>query len=193
MAIVVALFSGCASEKSCCRSDKGPAPATTVGQQILDTPGRWKNDAGKDFDLTSLRGQPVVISMFYASCEGICLVTRDDMRDVEASLPESVRARAKFVLVTLAPDIDTASVLKQYRRDNGLSEKNWIFLRGSKPATAELASRLGIAYWRDGARFFRHTSEITVLDESGKTVLQQDGIHANLAQTVQAVTYAIGR
>jgi cytochrome oxidase Cu insertion factor (SCO1/SenC/PrrC family) len=110
------------------------------------------------------------------------------MKAIEASLPSAVRQRAAFVLVTLAPDVDSAGALKQYRVDNGLSEKNWILLRGSDEATADLAARLGIVFWHDGARFFRHTSEITVLDENGQTVLQQNGVHADLAQTVRALT-----
>jgi protein SCO1/2 len=148
---------------------------------------RWQDDSGKEFSLASLQGKPVVISMFYASCEGICLMTRDDMKAVEASLPAAARERTAFVLVTLAPALDSAAVLRQYRADNGLSEKNWILLRGSPADTADLAARLGIGFGRNSAGLFRHSSEITVLDESGRMTLRQNGVHADLTQTVAAV------
>jgi protein SCO1 len=191
-------LAGCATEKKCCcccgggGEPKNSAARSSVGQP-LGLAQDFQDDNGNNFSLASLRGRPVVISMFYASCQGICLVTRDDMKAVEASLPAAVRGRTAFVLVTLAPEIDSPTALKQYRADNGLSEKNWILLRGSANATAELATQLGIAYWRDGARLFRHTSELTVLDENGKTVLQQDGVHADLAETVQAVAGTLAK
>ncbi len=160
------------------------------GESITAAAAVWQDDAGNDFRLAELRGHPVVISMFFASCEGVCVVTKNDMQAVEASLPAAVRDRTIFVLVTLAPDRDTAAVLKQYRIDQGLAEKRWRLLRGSPAATAALAAQIRIGYGRDSAGVFRHSSEITVLDEAGKILQQQDGLHADLAATVKALTVA---
>ena len=152
----------------------------------------WQDDAGNDFQLAELRGHPVVISMFYASCEGVCVVTRNDMQAVEASLPAAVRDRTIFVLVTLAPERDSAAALKQYRIEQGLAESRWRLLRGSPAATAALAAQIRIGYGHDSAGIFRHSSEITVLDEAGEIVQQQDGLHADLAATVKVLVAAVG-
>jgi protein SCO1/2 len=114
------------------------------------------------------------------------------MQAVEASLPPAVRNRTVFVLVTLAPDRDTAAVLKQYRIEQGLSGQRWRLLRGSPAATAALAAQLGIGYGRDSSGRFKHSSEITVLDAAGNIVQQQDGIHADLAVTIKALAAAAG-
>ncbi len=181
------LISGCATaKKSCCAV--ADATAMIPAGHVLDLNRCWQNDAGKNFWLAELRGRTVVISMFFASCEGVCVVTRDDLKAVEASLPTAARARTTFVLVTLAPERDSAAVLKAYRAQHGLAENRWTLLRGSPAATAELAATLGVGYGRDAAGLFRHASEIVVLDAAGKMVLQQDGIHADLAETVAAVT-----
>jgi protein SCO1/2 len=166
-----------------------PAPIVT-GKTALPTDAVWQDDHGNNFHFAALRGQPVVIAMFFASCAGVCVITRNDMQAVEASLPAALRDRTLFILVTLAPDRDTAAVLKQYRLENGLAEKRWRLLRGSTAATAELAAALGVGYGRDAAGLFRHSSEITVLDETGNIVLQQDGIHADLAATVKVLAAA---
>lgn len=150
----------------------------------------WQNDEGKNFQLSQLRGRPVIISMFYASCEGVCIVTKNDMKAVEASLPADARERTTFVLVTLAPDLDTPLALKEYRQQYGLSGKRWTLLRGSAKATAELAARLNIGYGRDRSGLFRHASELVVLDSTGKILLQQDGLHADLTETVKAIVSA---
>lgn len=125
--------------------------------------------------------------MFFADCEGVCVITKNDMKAIEASLPAAARVQTIFVLVTLAPDRDTPMVLKEYRTEQGLSEKNWRLLRGSTAATAQLAAQLQVGYGRDRSGLFRHSSEITVLDKMGKIILQQEGIHADLAATVRAL------
>ena len=194
------ILTGCQSPgkmtgRTCCQMPMADMPAST-GTSVaatatpLDSPAVWQDDAGKKFQLAELRGHPVVISMFYASCEGLCVITRNDMQAVEASLPAAVRDRTIFVLVTLAPDRDTAAVLKQYRIEQGLAEKRWRLLRGSTAATAALAAQIHVGYGLDAAGFFRHSSEITVLDESGKIVQQQDGIHADLTAAVKVLTFA---
>lgn len=163
---------------------------SATSPSALASPAVWQDDAGNNLQLAELRGHPVVISMFYASCEGLCVVTRNDMQAVEASLPAAVRDRTTFVLVTLAPDRDSAAVLKQYRVEQGLAGKRWRLLRGSPTATAALAAQLSIGYGRDAAGIFRHSSEITVLDEAGKIVQQQDGLHADLVATVKVLVAA---
>jgi protein SCO1/2 len=102
-----------------------------------------------------------------------------------------VRERTVFVLVTLAPDRDTPQVLNAYRAEQGLASKRWRLLRGTPQATAELAAQLGIGYGRDASGRFKHSSEITVLDATGKIVLRQDGLHADLAETVRVLTGSV--
>ena len=197
-AMIVSLLSGCqAPEKGGCPAcrpslaatptDLAPAPPTA----IFDSPTAWQDDAGRDFHFAELRGHPVVLSMFYASCEGVCVITKNDLQAIEASLPAAVRERTLFVLVTLAPDRDGPAALKKYRLDQGLSEKRWRLLRGPAADTAHLATALAVGYGRDGAGLFRHSSEITVLDPAGKILLQQDGLHADLAAMVRALSDAV--
>ena len=186
--LAAVLLTSCAAEKkSCCGNHAAAAVASAPRGAVLDLAGDWQTDAGTPLALAQLRGRPAVISMFYASCEGICVITKDDMKAVEASLPAAARERTTFVLVTLAPDLDSAAVLKKYRTDHGLSEKNWVLLRGSPATTAALAAQLGIGFGRDQSGLFRHASVLTVLDDAGNILLQQDGIHADLTATVAAV------
>ena len=193
-------LNGCATEKTaqqpraCCLAAKTNLPLleipTVSDAPILSTLGEWQDDSGKTLTLADLRGQTILLSMFYASCEGICVITKNDMKAVEASLSPEIRARTTFVLVSLAPDLDSPAVLKAYRQDQGLSS-NWRLLRGSAQTTATLAARLGLAYGRDNAGVFRHSSLLSVIDSSGQLVLQQDGIHADLTETAKTISAAV--
>jgi protein SCO1/2 len=180
-------------DKSCCHRVLADEPqVVTTGKFILDSDSVWQDDGGNDFRLSQLRGHPVVISMFFASCEGVCVITKNDLKAVETSLPPAVRARTLFVLVTLAPERDTPAVLKQYRVEQGLSGKRWRLLRGPVGATAALAVQLGVGYGLDSNGRFKHSSEITVLDATGRVLLQQDGIHADLEKTVRLLAASAG-
>ncbi len=182
------LLASCATEKkSCCDDHAAAKVAAATHGAALNLAADWQTDAGTTLTLAQLRGRPAVISMFYASCEGICVITKDDMKAVAASLPAAARERTMFVLVTLAPDLDSAAALKKYRADHGLSEKNWVLLRGSPAATTALAVQLGIGFGRNPSGLFRHSSMLTILDEAGKILLQQDGVHADLTKTVAAL------
>jgi len=87
------ILTGCQSlgkmtGRTCCQMPMAAMPAST-GMSVaatatpLASPAVWQDDAGKKFQLAELRGHPVVISMFYASCEGLCVITRNDMQAVE--------------------------------------------------------------------------------------------------------------
>lgn len=199
--LIAASFLGCAAPaqhvRACCQPAAMAMPmaddtATATTNSIFDHAATWQTDDGKDFQLADLRGHPVAISMIYASCEGVCVITRDDLQAVDASLPAATRAQTEFVLVTLDPEHDSPNDLKAYRAVNGLSAARWHLLRGSPADTAWLARALGIAYGRDTAGLFRHDSKLVVLDKSGNISERQDGIHADLSATTAALV-AIGQ
>jgi protein SCO1/2 len=189
-------LSGCASPteptRNCCRKSPTATVQADIPDQaspcsVFDLNTVWQTDQKRDFRLPELRGHLVIISMFYASCEGVCVITKEDLKAVEASLPVDIRSQIFFVLVTLAPNRDSARVLRDYRAEQGLSATRWLLLRGSDRATAELARLLKVGYGIDHSGLFRHGSEITVLDKTGTILLQRDGVHADLAAITQTL------
>ena len=193
---LAAMLAGCTTpeHRGCCQP--GGQTGKRAASNIIDTNltvdlrASWQDDEGQAFQLASLHGQPVVISMFYATCEGICVITKNDMKQIEASLPAEVRRRTAYVLVTLDPANDTMGVLKNYRFNQGLAPQHWRLLRGSLGDTARLAAALGIGFGRDGAGLIRHSSQLVVLDGNGQIVRRQDGIHADLDELAEVVTAA---
>jgi len=183
------MLTGCrTSPPACCAQRGEAAPAVSSVQSLVDSAQTWQSDDGSTCRLSDLAGRPVVISMFFCSCQGICLITKDDMKAIEASLPSAVREHTTFVLVTLDPEHDTLGVLREYREEYGLSTRRWKLLRGSAAATSALAAQLGIGYGRDDSGRFKHASRISVLDSTGHIVFAQDGTHADLDQTVHFLT-----
>ena len=183
LAVLTASLAGCAAQRPI--DARAAAPASPY-----ELNATWCTDTGAKLHLADLRGKPRVMAMFFANCQGVCLLTVDQMKGVEASLPSDIRAKVGFVLVTLDPGRDTADKLAAYRRENNLPAETWTILRGDDQATAALANDLGITFARQSSRGFVHSSGIIVLDADGHVVQQQLNTHPDLAGMVQALAVA---
>lgn len=176
---------------SACVAEEKPVAATTPlrPKSLYQLDARWTNDAGKDVALSSLRGRPVVLAMFFAQCEYACPVLLSDIRRLEQSLPADVRCRAQFVLVSFDTARDTPAVLKAYRERSGL-DANWTLLRGSESAVQELAMLLGVKFKQDARGQFSHSNLITVLDAEGEIAMQHAGLMGDISEAAKAVVVA---
>lgn len=170
----------------CCAAMPAPAATPVSDRSLYQFDATWQNDAGQTFALASLKGRPVVIAMFFASCTYACPVLVSDMQRIRASLPEAVRAKAAFVLVSFDSARDTPVALKAYRERLGL-DASWTLLHGAPDDVQELAMLLGVKYKQDAAGNFSHSNLITVLNPAGEIVQQRTGLQGDIAETVRAI------
>jgi protein SCO1 len=195
------LLAGCSATEQlqpragdCCPPNVlAPATRPAAAGRPYDLTATWHTDEGAKLRLADLRGKPRVMAMFFANCQGVCVLTINHMQEVQASLPADVRGKVGFVLVTLDPARDTAAKLAVYRRENVLPASSWTILRGDDNATAELAARLGITFQRESSRGFVHSSGITLVDSDGNVIQQQLGNHPDLNAMVEALKSAINK
>ena len=194
---VICLASGCATDRSkpaalasCCATNLqvAAAPAAALpSKSIYQIDSTWTNDAGEPFKLATLRGRPQIVAMFFTRCESACPITVSDMKRIEAALPEALRARVGFTLVSFDPERDTTAALHAYRLRRALDPARWTLLRGEPADVGELAARVGMKY-RNGARGqFGHSNIITVLNPDGEIVHQQIGLNQNIEDIVTTV------
>lgn len=181
-------------KKACCEAcadDKASAVATEAlpAKSLYQLDASWTNDHGVDTTLASLRGRPVVLAMFFASCEYACPVLVSDMQRLRQQLPADVRDRAQFVLVSFDAARDTPAALKAYRERSSL-DNGWTLLHGDADAVQELAMLLGVKYKQDARGQFSHSNLITVLNAEGEVVFQRAGLMGDVSETAKAVTVA---
>jgi protein SCO1/2 len=151
----------------------------------------WETDGGERVRLADYKGGVRVISMFYATCEGICGVTRDDMKALEASLKGSERAKVKFILVTFDGQRDGPAALRTYRAENALPASRWILLRGGPASTERLASRLGVDFGKDRSGRFIHSSQLVLVRGDGKIIGSYSGLRADLGSIAKEIERAL--
>ena len=169
---------------ACCAEIPSAAPLTD--RSLYQLEAQWTNDAGKAIELTALRGRPVVIAMFFASCTYACPVLADDMKRLRSALPADVREKAQFVLVSFDTVRDTPAELKAFRERSALDE-SWTLLRGEAEAVQDLAMLLGVKFKKEVSGQFAHSNLVTVLNAAGEIAHQRNGLMGDMSEAAKAV------
>lgn len=172
----------------CCRELPNHAPLTD--RSIYQLESKWVSDVGREVPLGVFRGHLQVVAMFFTTCESSCPIIVDDMRRLEKALPENLRGRVDFLLVSFDSERDTPEVLHAYREKMHLSNEHWTLLRGAPEDVRELAAILGVNFQKDARGQFMHSNLITVLNAEGEVVHQQAGIRSEAQPIIAALEQA---
>ena len=176
-----------AVKKPCCEEIAAATPVTARSLYQLDA--TWIDDRNEPVQLASLRGRPVVLAMFFASCEYACPVLTSDMQRLRALLPAGVRESARFVLVSFDTVRDAPAALNAYRKRSDLDDR-WTLLRGESAAVQDLAMLLGVKFKQNARGQFAHSNLITVLNLEGEITHQRPGLQGDVSEAAKAVVLA---
>ena len=194
---IVAKTDGCAccqekpavktADKSCCKEPMASAPFTKTS--LYQSDGTFTDDSGKTFALSSLRGRPVVLNMFFASCGYACPLIVTDLLSLQGRLSPALRSKTIFVLVSFDVTRDTTDALAKYRAQRGL-DGQWILLRGDNDSVRELAALLGVKFKQEADGAFSHSNLVTILNPEGEIVHQRSGLRGGLDEAATALAAA---
>lgn len=180
----------CCAEKpepkkdACCEA---MAAAAFSKESLYQLDVTFTDDAGKTVPLGALRGRPVVLDMFFASCGYACPLTVTDLLAIQGRLPAELRKEAVFVLVSFDVARDTPEALARYRAQRGL-DAQWILLRGDdEEGVRELAALLGVKFKREADGAFSHSNLVTILNREGEIVHQRAGLKGGLDEAAAAL------
>ena len=180
---------------TCCKEISAPAKDACCAalaavpfskNSLYQADASFTTDTGRPFTLGELRGRPVVLAMFFASCGYACPLIVSDMQSIRARLPAGLRERAAFVLISFDVVRDTPAALAQYRIQRSL-DAQWTLLHGSADSVRELAALLGVKYKQEADGAFSHSNLITVLSAEGEIIHQRTGLQGGIEETAAAV------
>ncbi|MEP6940868.1 MAG: SCO family protein [Rudaea sp.] len=126
------------------------------------------NQDGRTSLLAERRGHPILVSMFYTSCEFVCPMLIDAMRDTESSLSVEERGRLSVLMVSFDPAHDSVAVLRQKADERHLDGAHWTLARTDAANVRKLAAVLGVRYRALAGGEFNHTSELILVDAEGR-------------------------
>ncbi|HTL67832.1 MAG TPA: SCO family protein [Lacunisphaera sp.] len=176
-----------AKPDACCAAPPAGASAATFSKEsIYQLDGGFTDDQGRPFTLGQLRGRPVVLDLFFASCGYACPLTVTDMLAIQGRLPAALRGQATFVLVSFDPERDTPAALAKYREQRGL-DGQWVLLHGDDESVRELAALVGVKYRKEADGSFSHSNLLTILNAAGEIVHQRVGLQGGLDEAAAAL------
>jgi protein SCO1/2 len=136
--------------------------------------GTWQTESNESIQLESLAGKPQVIALIYTGCSNSCPVIVESMKLVEKQVPNNMRGKIGFVLISLTPDTDYPKTLKTFAEKKGLNP-NWKLLRGTNELVRMLSNTLNGRYKVIKEGDVAHSNTVTLLNAQGQVQLQASG------------------
>ena len=154
------------------------------GESIFNLTSKWKNQNDETIELYDLKGDVLVMVMIYTTCKAACPRLVADMRSIYEEIDD---ANVKYVLVSIDPETDTPERLKAFAIQNQMDNNQWIFLQGNPDDVREFSNVLSVKYKQISPLDFSHSNIISVFDQSGVLVHQQEGLGVNNEATVAEI------
>jgi protein SCO1/2 len=178
------------AQHSCCASSEAVSVprARLSDSSLYQLDSAWTNDTGAVVKLASLKGRPQVVAMFFANCTYACPMLVYQMQQIEASLPETLRDKVGFTLISFDTERDIPAVLHNYRVGHALANERWTLLRGGPDDVLELAALLSVKFKKDAQGQFLHSNVITLLNAEGEILCQQTGLNGDQGEIIRRVS-----
>lgn len=146
---------------------------------LYNIEGDWVDYNGKTVTLESFKGQKVILSLVYLTCEFLCPMVINDVQKIEKGLKKD--SKIKIVLVSFDPERDTPEKMKAYLEKRKLDLNRWMAI--APKGDSQLRQLTGVLNFRfkkteDGE--YSHSFVIVGLDENG--VIRQEIQGANKDQ-----------
>jgi protein SCO1/2 len=151
----------------CAQHPAPTAAAPLAGESLYQLHAALTDQHGASLAFDAFRGQPVLMTMFYASCTSICPMLIGHLQRVEGLLPPAVREQTRVVLVSLDPERDTVAQLQALATRHGVDGKRWHFVRTPNSSVQEIAALLGVRYRRMPDGEISHSPVIALLNAEG--------------------------
>lgn len=154
---------------------------------IYNLPSNWTTQDGDEIELKELQGKVLAMVMIYTSCQAACPRLVADMRNIEKQIPEDKKDDVQYVFVSIDPEVDTPERLTAFAKENEMEDDKWLFLRGTEEDTREFAAVLAVNYKQISPIDFSHSNIISVFNQGGELIHQQEGLGVDNKETIQAI------
>jgi protein SCO1/2 len=141
---------------------------------------------GQPFELASLRGRPLVVSMIYTSCHHICPAITRNLGDTIDVAQEALGVDA-FSVVTVGFDwrVDTPDRMREFATRLGAAGvPNWHFLATDANVVDGFSDNLGFIFY-PSAKGFDHLAQATIIDADGRIYRQVYGVDVETTAIVE--------
>ncbi len=122
---------------------------------------------GTNVNLADLRGQPLIVTMFYTQCASVCPLLTAQVQRLVNTLSPAARQQIRVLMVSFDALGDTPETLSRFKLEHHIQGANWIIARASASDVRALAAALGIRYRELADHTFNHSAIISLADPEG--------------------------
>ena len=144
------------------------AASALPSASVYQLEAQLTDQRGQPIRLDYARGKPVLVSMFYTSCQFVCPMLIDAARDTLAALTPAERQQLQVLLISFDPKRDTPAVLSRTATERQLEPSHWTLARTDPATVRKIAALLKFQYRQLPDGEFNHSAELILLDGEGR-------------------------
>ncbi len=169
------------------KSNAATAKSDISDESVFNLTTTWRTEENKELTLKELKGKVLVMVMIYTSCKAACPRLVADMKNISLQIPENKKDDVLYILVSIDPTNDTPERLKAFAKEKEMDGEEWTFLQGNKESVQEFANVLSVKYREISPMDFSHSNIISVFNQQGDLIHQQEGLGVNNQETVKTI------
>jgi protein SCO1/2 len=135
-----------------------------------------EDQSGAITGLDRYKGQPVLVTMFYASCPHVCPMLISTIRQLESKLSPEELSELRVMTISIDPERDVPALLLETMQRHSVDANRWSMVRPEPGDLRAIAGVIGVKYKQLPDGEFSHSTKIILLDRDGVTVASSDQI-----------------
>jgi protein SCO1/2 len=135
-----------------------------------------EDQSGAITGLDRYRGQPVLVTMFYASCPHVCPMLISTIGQLESKLSPEELSELRVITISIDPERDVPALLLETMQRHSVDANRWSMVRPEPGDLRAIAGVFGVKYKQLPDGEFSHSTKIILLDRDGVTVASSDQI-----------------
>lgn len=140
------------------------------------------NQDNQPVSLNSLKGKITVVDFIFTRCKGPCPLMATNMSDLYNYFTDE--HPVQFMSVSVDPEFDSLSVLKDYAEENNVSDNRWFFLHGTIENVIALCEG-GFMLAADDLPG-NHSTKFILVDKQGMIRAYYDGLDVEAVNALKA-------
>lgn len=132
----------------------------------LDAP--LVDQQGRATTLAGQRGKPLLVTMFYSSCQHTCPLIVETAKSLQGKLAAPQREPIDVLMISLDPKRDTPQKLRALASQRSIDLRHWTLAQPRSEDVRAIAALLDIRYRPLANGEFNHSSVLILLDAEGR-------------------------
>jgi protein SCO1/2 len=162
-------------------------PPNSVYQLQVSVEDQFGDVSGLD----RYRGNPVLVTMFYATCPHVCPMLISTIQLTESKLSAEERADLRVLTISIDPERDTPEKLLETLERHSVDRDRWSMVRSDPDDLRTIAGVFGVRYKQLPDGEFNHTTRIVLLDRDGVQVASTEQLGRHDAAFLEAIKTSI--